>query len=47
VNSVPAKGGSIGSAGPTIAGGMVFIASGYPGVQAGTGGNVLLAFSTQ
>ena len=47
VNGVPAKGGSIGSAGPTIAGGMVFIASGYPGVQAGTGGNVLLAFSTQ
>lgn len=47
VNGVPAKGGSIGSAGPTIAGGMVFIASGYPGVQAGMGGNVLLAFSTK
>jgi polyvinyl alcohol dehydrogenase (cytochrome) len=46
-NGVPAKGGSIGSAGPTIAGGMVFVASGYPGVQAGTGGNVLLAFAAQ
>jgi len=47
VNGITAKGGSIGSAGPTIAGGMVFIASGYPGVQAGTGGNVLLAFAAQ
>lgn len=44
VNQVPAKGGSIGSAGPTIAGGMVFIGSGY-NVASGTPGNVLLAFA--
>jgi polyvinyl alcohol dehydrogenase (cytochrome) len=47
VNGVAAKGGSIGSAGPTIAGGMVFVGSGYVGVQAGMGGNVLLAFAPQ
>ncbi len=44
VNKVPAKGGSIGSAGPTIAGGMVFIGSGYS-VTSGMPGNVLLAFA--
>lgn len=44
VNKVPAKGGSIGSAGPTIAGGMVFIGSGYS-VTSGIPGNVLLAFA--
>jgi len=44
VNGVPAKGGSMGSAGPTIAGGMVFAGAGYPGVQNGANGNVLLAF---
>ena len=47
VNGVPAKGGSMGSAGPTIAGGMVFVGSGYPGVQSGVNGNVLLAFGTE
>jgi hypothetical protein len=47
VNGVAAHGGSIGSAGPTIAGGMVFIASGYPGVRAGSSGNVVLAFAPQ
>ena len=46
VNQVPAHGGSIGSIGPTIAGGMVFIGSGYS-VASGTPGNVLLAFSAQ
>lgn len=46
VNQVPAHGGSIGSIGPTIAGGMVFIGSGYS-VTSGTPGNVLLAFGTQ
>lgn len=47
VNRVAARGGSIGSAGPTIAGGMVFVGSGYPGVQSGVNGNVLLAFGSQ
>jgi polyvinyl alcohol dehydrogenase (cytochrome) len=46
VNQVPARGGSIGSIGPTIAGGMVFIGSGYS-VASGTPGNVLLAFAVQ
>lgn len=44
VNKVPAKGGSIDGAGPTIANGMVFTSSGYP-LFGGVGGNVLLAFS--
>ena len=47
VNGVPAKGGSFGSAGPVIAGGMVFATSGYPGTLRGTPGNVLLAFGTE
>lgn len=46
VNRVPAHGGSIGSIGPAIAGGMVFIGSGYS-VTAGIPGNVLLAFTAQ
>lgn len=46
VNQVPAHGGSIGSIGPIIAGGMVFIGSGYS-VTSGTPGNVLLAFAPQ
>jgi polyvinyl alcohol dehydrogenase (cytochrome) len=45
VNRVPARGGSMGAAGPTIAGGMVFVGSGYIGVRSGTVGNVLLAFA--
>lgn len=44
VNKVAAKGGSIGSAGPTVAGGMLFIGSGYS-VTSGMPGNVLLAFA--
>ncbi len=47
VNGIPAKGGSFGSAGPVIAGGMVFAASGYPGTLRGTPGNVLLAFGVE
>jgi polyvinyl alcohol dehydrogenase (cytochrome) len=47
VNGVPAKGGSMGSAGPTVAGGMVFAGAGYPGVQNGANGNVLLAFGVE
>jgi polyvinyl alcohol dehydrogenase (cytochrome) len=43
VNGVPAHGGSIVSAGATVAGGMVFVGSGY-GVVAESPGNVLLAF---
>ncbi len=46
VNKVPARGGSISSAGVTIAGGMVFVPSGYAiiGTQFG---NVLLAFAPE
>jgi polyvinyl alcohol dehydrogenase (cytochrome) len=47
VNGVPAKGGSQGAAGPTVAGGMVFAGAGYPGVQNGVNGNVLLAFGVE
>jgi len=43
VNGVPAKGASISGPGPTVAGGMVFINSGY-GSLGGRPGNVLLAF---
>jgi polyvinyl alcohol dehydrogenase (cytochrome) len=45
VNKISAKGGSIGAGGPTIAGGMVFVSSGYVGFQNGVPGNVLLAFT--
>jgi polyvinyl alcohol dehydrogenase (cytochrome) len=44
VNGVAGKGGSLDSAGPVIAGGMVFTNSGY-GMWQGLPGNVLLAFS--
>ena len=47
VNGVAAKGGSVGSAGPTIAGGMLFVGSGALGAHGGMGGNVLLAFGPQ
>ena len=43
VNGVPAKGASINGAGPVIAGGMVYVNSGY-GALGGRPGNVLLAF---
>jgi polyvinyl alcohol dehydrogenase (cytochrome) len=45
INGVPARGGSMASGGPTVADGMMFIGSGYPGFQGGDGGNVLLAFA--
>jgi polyvinyl alcohol dehydrogenase (cytochrome) len=45
VNGVKAKGGSIGSAGATVADGMVFVTSGYTGFEAGEPGNLLLAFA--
>ena len=47
VNGVTAKGGSMATAGPTVAGGMLFAGSGYPGVAGGMGGNVLLAFGVE
>jgi polyvinyl alcohol dehydrogenase (cytochrome) len=46
VNGVPAKGGSIDGAGPVIAGGMVFVNSGYPR-NGGMPGNMLLAFGLE
>jgi polyvinyl alcohol dehydrogenase (cytochrome) len=45
INEVPARGGSLASGGPTVANGMVYIGSGYPGFQGGDPGNVLLAFA--
>jgi polyvinyl alcohol dehydrogenase (cytochrome) len=49
VNGVKAKGGSMATAGPVVAGGMVFTGSGYVsnGVEDGMPGNVLLAFSAE
>jgi len=44
VNGIAAKGGSMDGPGPTIAGGMLFVSSGY-GNWGGLPGNVLLAFS--
>ncbi len=44
VNGVAGRGGSLDSAGPAIANGMVFTNSGY-GQWQGLPGNVLLAFS--
>jgi len=47
INGIPGNGGSLGSPGPTIAGGMVYMASGYVGVQNGSPGNVILAFGPE
>jgi len=44
VNGVRARGGSIDSAGPVVAGGKLFVVSGYP-LWGGRPGNVLLMFS--
>ena len=46
VDLVAARGGSIDVAGPVVAGGMVFIESGYP-QYGGAPGNVLLAFEPE
>jgi polyvinyl alcohol dehydrogenase (cytochrome) len=46
VNGVAAKGGSMGSAGATVANGMLFVGSGYV-FGGGVPGNLLLAFSAQ
>ncbi len=45
-NGVKANGGSMDGAGPAVAGGMVFVNSGY-GNWGGTPGNVLLAFGIE
>jgi len=46
VNGVRAKGGAMSSAGPVVAGGMLFVPSGYSDLFGGEvpRGNVLLAF---
>jgi polyvinyl alcohol dehydrogenase (cytochrome) len=46
VNGIKGKGGAFDSAGPAVAGGMLFIGSGY-GQWGGPAGNVLLAFSPE
>jgi polyvinyl alcohol dehydrogenase (cytochrome) len=46
VNRVRAKGGSLDGAGPVIAGGMLFVNSGYAR-NGGAAGNVLLAFAPE
>ena len=47
VNGVAAKGGSLNGPGPVIAGGMLFMSSGYAYLGFGAPGNVLLAFGVQ
>ncbi|MGH9647265.1 MAG: PQQ-binding-like beta-propeller repeat protein [Bryobacteraceae bacterium] len=47
VDGIPAKGGSMGAAGPVVAGGALFVPSGYVGVRQGIPGNVLLALTVQ
>ncbi|MEO8345085.1 MAG: PQQ-binding-like beta-propeller repeat protein [Betaproteobacteria bacterium] len=44
VNGVAANGGSLDAAGATVAGGMIFVGSGY-GLYGGQAGNVLLGFA--
>ncbi len=46
LNGIPARGGSIDGSGPAVAGGMVFVDSGYGSIF-GMPGNVLLAFGAQ
>ncbi len=47
VNGVIANGGSFGCAGPVIAGGMLYVSSGYTGIMGGSQGNVVLAFGVE
>jgi polyvinyl alcohol dehydrogenase (cytochrome) len=47
VNGVEARGGTINAAGPVVAGGMVFVPSGYSELGNGVRGNVLLAFAAR
>jgi polyvinyl alcohol dehydrogenase (cytochrome) len=46
VNGVAARGGSLDGPGVVIAGGMLYVNSGY-GAMGGIPGNVLLAFSVE
>jgi polyvinyl alcohol dehydrogenase (cytochrome) len=46
-NGVQARGGSLGPPGATVVNGMVYVVSGYIGVQQGTAGNILLAFAAE
>jgi polyvinyl alcohol dehydrogenase (cytochrome) len=46
VNKVKANGGSLIGPGPVVAGGMLFVTSGY-GSHNGRGGNVVLAFGPE
>ena len=46
VNGVPARGASMQGPGPAIAGGMLYVCSGY-GAFGGRPGNVLLAFGLE
>jgi polyvinyl alcohol dehydrogenase (cytochrome) len=46
INGVKAHGGSLNAAGPTVAGGMLYVNSGY-GALGGMPGNVLLAFAPE
>jgi polyvinyl alcohol dehydrogenase (cytochrome) len=46
VNKVRAKGGSMSAPGATVAGGMLFVGSGYS-ITSGEPGNVLLAFGPE
>jgi polyvinyl alcohol dehydrogenase (cytochrome) len=45
VNGIPGKGGSLGAPGPVIAGGTLYVGSGYIGTGNGMPGNVLLSFA--
>lgn len=47
VNGIAGKGGSLGAPGPVVAGGTLYVGSGYIGTGNGMPGNVLLAFSTE
>ena len=47
VNGVAGSGGAINGPGPTVAGGMLFVTSGYTALGAGKAGNVLLAFGAE
>jgi polyvinyl alcohol dehydrogenase (cytochrome) len=46
VNGVPASGGSLDHGGATVAGGMLYVNSGYGRIN-GQPGNVLLAFAVE
>jgi polyvinyl alcohol dehydrogenase (cytochrome) len=47
VNGITGKGGSVGAPGPVVAGGMLYVDSGYIGVVGGMPGNLLLAFAPE